>query len=114
LYREHHRSTYRLKLLIGWSSLATSSDQFVFLILNRSNCDTVSFAREDEGGGLIDLNGSTVLNGFLLALPPLIHRHGLLIVASHDAPIAVGLAADHDDVNLVRLEHFYHFIRRRF
>src|SRR5262249_52063378 len=72
------------------------------------------FAGEDEGGGLIDLNGLNVLNGFLVALPPLIHRHGLLIVASHDPPIAVGLAADHDDVNLVRLEPFYHFMWRRF
>src|SRR5262245_20504668 len=45
---------------------------------------------------------------------PFIHRHSLLVIAAHDAPVAVGLPADHDDVNLVGLEHFDHVVRRRF
>src|SRR6266568_4589393 len=66
-------------------------------------------AGEERGRGLNGaqrLNGLNVLNGcYLWPLSPLIHRHGLLIVAPDDAPVAIGFAADHDRVNFVGLEH---------
>src|SRR5690242_5456792 len=33
--------------------------------------------------------------------PPRVDRHGLAILRAHDAPVAVGLAADHDDVDVL-------------
>src|SRR3970040_208402 len=46
------------------------------------------------------------------ALSPLIDRYRLLIITAHDAPVAVGFAADHHDVNLVGFEHLDHFVGR--
>src|SRR4029450_3951927 len=39
-----------------------------------------------------------------LTLPPLVDRHRLLIVAAHDAPVAIGLASDDHDVNILAAE----------
>jgi hypothetical protein len=38
-------------------------------------------------------------------LPPLIHRRGLLVATTHDAPVAVGLTADHHDVDILTTKH---------
>ena len=57
------------------------------------------------------MNGLNVLNG---CLSPFIHRYGFLIVAIHDPPVAVGFAADDDDMDFFRFEHVDHFVRGGF
>ncbi len=37
----------------------------------------------------------------VLALTPVVDRNGLAVLGAHDAPVAVGLAADHDDVDVL-------------
>src|SRR5438034_9319327 len=49
----------------------------------------------------------------LLPSTPLVDRHGLLIVAAHDPPVAVRLAADDHDVDVLAPEHRDHLIGRR-
>ena len=45
-------------------------------------------------------------------LPPFIDRDGLLIVAAHNAPVPVGLAAHHDDVDVLATEHRDQLLRQ--
>src|SRR5437762_2586184 len=47
----------------------------------------------------------------LMRSPPVVDLHGLLIVAAHDAPVAVGLAAHHHDVNVLAPEHRDQLVR---
>src|SRR5439155_8108703 len=48
-----------------------------------------------------------------VASAPLVDRHGLLIVAAHDPPVAVRLAADDHHVDVLAPEHRDHLIGRR-
>src|SRR5262245_59283646 len=43
---------------------------------------------------------SQTLSALIKRLPPRIDRYRLAISRPHDAPVAIGLAADHDDVDL--------------
>src|SRR5712692_1345962 len=52
--------------------------------------------------------------GYVSTLPPLVDRDGRAVVRAEDAPVAVGLAADDDDLDLVLLEHVDHLVRIRF
>src|ERR1041384_8269636 len=45
---------------------------------------------------------------------PLIDRNRLMIIAPHDTPVAVGLAAHHHDMNLVGFEPSDYVFWRRF
>src|SRR5574341_655029 len=47
------------------------------------------------------------------ALSPVVHRDSLLVIAAHDAPVAVRLTAHYEDVDGLRTKHRDQFIRCR-
>src|SRR5947208_1861669 len=73
---------------------------------SRSN----SSSRSNRLNGAERLTSLNVLNLLEEGLPPIIDRHGFLIVAADDAPVAVGFAADYDRVNFFGFKHTDHLI----
>src|SRR5712692_419800 len=45
-------------------------------------------------------------------LPPLVDRDGLLIIAAHNPPVPIGLAAHHHNVNVLATEHWDQLLRQ--
>src|SRR5262249_30380365 len=60
-----------------------------------------------------DLIIPSLLSGRSRPSAPVVDRRRCLVVAAHDPPVAVGLAADHHDVDVLAIEHRDQLVRRR-
>src|SRR5206468_1181543 len=65
--------------------------------------------RRSPGRFYIDRQSSSSVR----PLAPVVDRDGVLVGAAHDAPVPVGLAPDHHDVDVLAPEHRDQLIRRR-